>query len=234
MKAVFFDLDGTLLPMDQEVFTRGYFRELTKCVAPHGYDPKQLVDAVWKSTAAMVRNDGKASNYDVFWRTFSGIYGKKAYSDIQYFDAFYENEFNTVKELCGHNAQAAETVRFLKSRGITLVLASNPIFPAVAQRARMRWAGIDPEDFAYITSYENSHYCKPDPKYYSEILSVVGLSASDCVMVGNDAVEDTAAESVGISMFMLTDCLINGDNRDISAYRRGGYAELKEFLTESL
>lgn len=231
MKAVFFDLDGTLLPMDQEVFTRAYFRELTACLAPHGYEPRELIDAVWKSTAAMIKGGGKRTNSDVFWRTFSDIYGKKAYSDIQYFDAFYQNEFERAKTVCGYNAKAAETVRTLKSKGITLVLASNPIFPAVAQKARMRWAGVDPDDFAYITSYENSHYCKPDPRYYSEILSKLGLAASDCVMVGNDATEDAAAESVGISVFLLTDCLINNENKDISKYERGGYDALDKFLS---
>jgi len=37
----FIDLDGTLLPMDNDEFTRGYFRLLTLKLAPHGYDPKQ-------------------------------------------------------------------------------------------------------------------------------------------------------------------------------------------------
>ena len=53
-----FDLDGTLLPMDQEAFTTGYFKLLTKKLAPHGYEPKSLVDAIWAGTAAMVKNDG--------------------------------------------------------------------------------------------------------------------------------------------------------------------------------
>ena len=40
---ILFDLDGTLLPMDQEVFTRAYFRRLAEKLAPRGYDPEQLV-----------------------------------------------------------------------------------------------------------------------------------------------------------------------------------------------
>ena len=54
---VLFDLDGTLLPMDQDLFTKGYFKLLAAKLAPYGYEPKQLIDAVWAGTAAMLKND---------------------------------------------------------------------------------------------------------------------------------------------------------------------------------
>ena len=41
IKAVLFDLDGTLLPMDEEIFIKDYFEGLTKKISPHGYDPDQ-------------------------------------------------------------------------------------------------------------------------------------------------------------------------------------------------
>ena len=40
---VLFDLDGTLLPMDQEVFVKDYFGRIAAKVAPAGYDPKRLI-----------------------------------------------------------------------------------------------------------------------------------------------------------------------------------------------
>ena len=36
LKAVLFDLDGTLLPMDQEVFIQSYFKHLARLLAPLG------------------------------------------------------------------------------------------------------------------------------------------------------------------------------------------------------
>ena len=39
---VFFALDGTLLPMDLEVFVKDYLGRIAAKLAPHGYDPKQL------------------------------------------------------------------------------------------------------------------------------------------------------------------------------------------------
>ena len=49
-------------------------------------------------------------------------------------------------------------------------------------------------------------------------------------MVGNDAREDTAAEQVGMKVFLLTDCLINKDGKDISAYPQGSFEQLMDYV----
>ena len=58
IKVILFDLDGTLLPMDQNAFVKAYFGPLAKKLAPRGYDPEKLIDAIWKGTAATVKNNG--------------------------------------------------------------------------------------------------------------------------------------------------------------------------------
>ena len=89
LTTILFDLDGTLLPMDQEAFTTGYFKLLAKKLAPHGYEPKSLVDAIWTGTAAMVKNDGSRTNEQAFWEKFSTIYGaEKARADEPLFEDF--------------------------------------------------------------------------------------------------------------------------------------------------
>ena len=231
IKTVLFDLDGTLLPMDQDVFTRGYFSLLTKKMAPRGYDAKGLVDAVWAGTAAMVKNDGGQSNEAVFWRSFAGVFGEKALADRPLFDEFYGGEFQRAREFCGYQPLAAETVRAMKAAGVRVVLATNPIFPAVGTRTRIRWTGLEPEDFALCTTYENSRFCKPNLNYYRDILDALGCPAQECLMVGNDAAEDMVAEKLGMKVFLLTDCLINREGKDLSAYPRGGFEQLMEFWT---
>lgn len=66
IKNILFDLDGTLLPMDQDKFANGYFSRLVKKLAPFGYEPKKTVDGIWAGTAAMVKNDGKRTNEEAF------------------------------------------------------------------------------------------------------------------------------------------------------------------------
>lgn len=232
IKNILFDLDGTLLPMDQDKFAKGYFGRLVKKLTPLGYDPQKTIDGIWAGTAAMVKNNGEITNEEAFWRKFTELFGKKALDDKPVFDEFYRVEFGEVKDDCGFNPAAATAVRALKERGFRLVLATNPIFPSLATESRIKWAGLDKSDFELYTSYEESHYCKPNPKYYEEVLKKLSLDPSECLMVGNDAEEDTAAEKLGIKVFLLTDCLINKKGRDISAYPNGGFDALLKYIEE--
>ena len=53
-------------------------------------------------------------------------------------------------------------------------------------------------------------------------------------MVGNDAAEDMVAEETGMEVFLLTDCLINKEGKDITRYRRGSFDRLMQLVTEEL
>lgn len=234
LKAVLFDLDGTLLPMDQDVFVKAYFGGISKKLAPHGYDPKELIGAIWQGTVAMIKNNGEKTNEEVFWNTFKGIYGEECLKDTTHFDKFYEENFDDVKAVCGFNPKSAETVNALKAKGVRVILATNPIFPRIATEKRIAWAGLRPEDFELFTSYECISYSKPNPAYYKEILSRLGLSAEECLMVGNDVGDDMVAESLGMKVFLLTDCLINKDEKDISVYKNGDFDELNKYINEIL
>ncbi len=231
ISTVLFDLDGTLLPMDQEVFTQAYFSRLAAKLAPHGYPAGQLIPAIWEGVKAMVQNDGSRPNEQAFWERFAAIFGEHVYGDIPIFESFYENEFNGAREVCGFEPRAAEVVDLLAKGGRQLILASNPIFPAVAQSSRMRWAGVDPALFSYITSYENSRFCKPDPAYYTEIAEKCGFDPSAALMVGNDVREDGAARRAGMQVFILTGCLIDAEGR-LDDFPHGDYAELFRFLAQ--
>lgn len=233
IKAVLFDLDGTLLPMDQDEFTKTYFKLLAKKMAAHGYKAESLIDAIWSGTAAMVKNDGSCTNEQAFWNRFSDIYGKQALEDMPIFNEFYQNEFQKAREVCGFTQESAELVRNLKAKGIRVALATNPIFPSIATQSRIRWAGLQPEEFELYTTYENIGYCKPNPAYYIEIAKRMEVNPKDCLMVGNDAVEDIAALKAGMKVFLLTDCIVNKKNVDISAYPNGGFPELKRFLADA-
>ncbi len=229
-----FDLDGTLLPMDQEEFTKGYFELLAEKMSAYGYEKKQLVNSVWKGTAAMVNNAGDVSNEEAFWRKFAEIYGEKALSDKALFNQFYEKEFQSARDFCGCDPKAAETVRKIKQMGLRIILATNPIFPRSAVESRIRWAGLAPSDFEWITTYENSRYCKPNPKYYNEILSKMNLHPEESLMIGNDVTEDMIARKVGMNVFLLTDCLINKEREDINQYPRGSFEQLLNYIEKAI
>ena len=232
LKAILFDLDGTLLPMDQDAFVNYYFGLLCRKMQPYGYEPEALVKAVWGGTAAMVKNDGSCTNEEAFWRYFLGIYGEAAREHIPVFEEFYAKEFQQARAVCGFAPKAAEVLALIKERGLRRILATNPLFPAIATQSRVRWAGLSPEDFEFITTYENSSTCKPNPDYYREILQKRALEPQDCLMVGNDVGEDMVARTLGMQVFLLTDCLINKEGAELSRWPHGGFDELTAFLRE--
>lgn len=234
IKAIFFDLDGTLLPMDQEVFVNTYLGGLAKVLAPRGYEPKAVATALWKGTKDMMKNDGTARNDEVFWRGFSEILGDDIRKEEPLLDKFYEGDFQLVKNVCGYTDRSKKLVDGLRARGLTVVLATSPLFPNVATESRIRWAGLEPTDFAYVTTYENSYYCKPNPIYYVDLAKKMGLAPEEVLMVGNDVGDDMVAETVGMKVFLLTDCLINKAERDLSDFPHGDFDALEKYLEEIL
>lgn len=227
---VLFDLDGTLLPMDQDRFLGAYFSLLSKKLAPRGFEPKPLMDAIWDGIRAMIRNDGSKSNEAVFWDVFVQHFGRQVVEEMPYFDEFYHTEFRHVRQSCGFKEEAAQAIAILKEKGIPAILATNPVFPSIATENRIRWAGLEPSDFALYTTYENSRFCKPNLDYYREILTMHGLRAEECLMVGNDVDEDMITRELGMEVFLLTDCLINRHNTDITQFPHGGFPELINYL----
>lgn len=227
---ILFDMDGTLLPMDIDEFTEGYFKLLLKKFVPMGYDKDLLVKAVWAGTHEMYNNNGVRPNVDRFWDEFSYVMGKDMLEEKPIFDCFYENEFDGVKDFCGYNPEVRELVEKVRAAGFRTAVATNPIFPLVAMRKRLEWAGLDPDGFELITAYENSRYCKPNPAYFADTAARLGVDPEWCLMVGNDATEDLACDKIGMDVFILTDHLLNRDNVDISEFPHGNLKDLEKYI----
>jgi FMN phosphatase YigB (HAD superfamily) len=229
MNTFIFDLDGTLLPMpSQELFLDTYFKALSMKMVPLGFDAKELVKAVWTGTMSMIGNDGAMTNEDRFWETFCKLMGQNGRELETIFTDFYGNEFTEAKSTTFAHPHAKECVKLLKEKGYGIALATNPLFPRIATRARIQWAGLDPEDFDWITTYENSSYCKPNLEYYKEVLRNIGKEPQECIMVGNDVKEDMVAANLGMETYLLKDCLICAKEDDISKFEQGNFDDLLE------
>ena len=114
IKAVCFDLDGTLLPLDVDEFCKHYFGMLARHMAPFGYDPKALIGGIMAGTKAMHKNDGTRTNEQAFWDEFCKIFGEDARNDERKFAAFYETEFDKARAACGFDPASAPAVRACK------------------------------------------------------------------------------------------------------------------------
>ena len=231
IKAVCFDLDGTLLPLDVDEFCKHYFGMLARHMAPYGYDPGALIGGIMTGTKAMNKNDGSRTNEQAFWDEFCKIFGEDARKDERKFAAFYENEFDKARAACGFDPNAAPALRACKELGLRVCVATSPLFPKIATRKRLQWAGIDPAEVEFYTTYEDCHYCKPSLGYYREVLARLGLAPEECLMVGNDVREDMVARELGMHVFLLlNDYLLNKDNADITALPRGNFDDLLAYV----
>lgn len=238
-KVILFDLDGTLLPMDQDKFTQACFHTLLKKLAELGLpaqtpeEQKALGGAIWAGTHAMMKNDGSITNEERFFTTFSSLIGKDVSLLKPSLNDFYQNEFNEVSTVCGTNPLIPKIIATLKEKGYRVAVATNPLFPLRANEARLSWAGLSLSDFEFCTCYENSSYCKPTLEYYKSILSVLKVTPEECIMVGNDVKEDMVTRELGMDVFLITDCLLNVENRDITEYPHGSWHDFEKYI-ESL
>jgi HAD superfamily hydrolase (TIGR01549 family) len=232
MNTVLFDLDGTLLPMDQDEFVQAYFKELAGKGGALGYDPQKMVQAVLDGFEAMVRNDGTVTNEKLFWEIFKEAFGADVHSHVSDFERFYANEFRRVKNVVHPTPLAEQYISILRGKGYRIILATNPVFPRVATLERIRWAGMDPHDFDLITTYEDFHFAKPNLAYYQEIVDMIGKEPQDCIMIGNDVQEDMCAARLGMDTFLVTDDLINTTGEDISSYTHGDRQVLLDFIKD--
>ncbi len=199
MKAFLFDLDGTLLLSDEEIFYNRYF-ELVGQEFKDMVNSKELIDAIQEIIENMIFDGEDENNYQRFMGKISQKFGKKALEFEKRFDTFYSNNFKLLKPLTKPNDRLINHMRAL--HGVK-VLATNPIFPEIAIKERMKWAALDDNDFALVTFMENSHYLKPNPKYFLEICEKIKVDPQNCTMMGNDPKLDGACEKVGIKFVLV-------------------------------
>lgn len=229
INAFLFDLDGTLLPMEMEMFEKEYFMKLAYRLSSH-FEPSELVKYVWHSTNKMIRNTGGTkTNKEVFFEDFASITGKDMSILQPIFDNFYLNEFKELRSITKSHLIVIKTIELLISKGYEIVVATNPIFPMQAIRERIKWTGLDEKVFKYITCFEEMHYCKPNVEFYQEVLNVINKKPQECIMVGNDAQEDLAASQVGIKTFLVEEYLINREDSLPYCDYRGNYNDLYDF-----
>ena len=233
-KNFLFDLDGTLLPMDMKKFVDIYVAAFCKTLSPvTKIESKPLMDSIWASVAAMARNDGDCLNETLFWRTLNARCKRDMRIFSDNFDNFYRGESSVCRAATRLQPLSRITVDYIKQHGGNLIVATNPVFPKSATYTRIEWAGLNPNDFSYITTYDNSSACKPNLNYFEEICSVCGIRPEESIMIGNDVDEDMISSRLGFDTFLVTDCLLNRSDKSLTLFRHGDFEDLFDFIQDS-
>lgn len=233
-RAVCFDLDGTLLPMDIDEFMQAYFKRIAAFMGERGHDPERFMAALKAGTKQMAVHDGSQTNEEAFWGEFGRAYGIRDTAELddmhRLADQFYGEDFGHIGDGFRADPAAARVVRKLTEKGYPLVLTTMPMFPRRAVEHRLRWAGVDPALFARITTYENSHAVKPKQTYYAENLAAMGLDGADVLMVGNNTMEDLSFLDLGVDAYLITDWLLDPVDFDLSTVKHGSMADFEAWV----
>ncbi|MFW5789873.1 MAG: HAD family hydrolase [Halanaerobiaceae bacterium] len=208
---ILFDLDGTLLPMDMDNFLEKYFVALGSHFS-NQVDKKKFIDSLLKATGSMIKNDGELTNKEVFIKEFFRMLPELNHEEtLESFDEFYSQKFPFLGDNINKDPKTVKAIEILKANNKSLILATNPVFPIEAVESRLKWIGLSPDHFDFITSYGNMHYCKPNLYYYQEILDKMEISSENSLMVGNDEKEDMIAGELGIDKILIKDNLKESD-----------------------
>ncbi len=219
-----FDLDGTLLGLDVRRFLPRYLNAMTGHLRPL-LPPDVARRRIEAGIAAMLAPHPGVTNAQAFRSAFvpqGDPLGLEARAM-----GFYTAGFEELRVETEPVPLARAVVTAARERGYTLAVVTDPLYPRVAMEARIRWSGLDPAEFAEITAFERYDAVKPDPRFYAEVLRVLGAEATSAWMIGNDAVRDLAAARVGIRTFLVEGPYTVGEG---AGDRSGTVAALLEWI----
>ena len=229
IRTLLFDLDGTLLPMDQKRFMEAYLGAFAGKCKQLSLPVPLALEALDNGFKAMLANDGSMTNEKRFWKEFSTVLGFSVEDRIGDFIRFYSEEFTRLNIVAARNVLSRQFVETVRADGYRTVLATTPVFPRPGTLERLNWAGVDPSYFELITTYEDFSYAKPNLGYYNEIMDKLAVDPEQCLMIGIDVEEVMVAKQLGMDVFLVTDWLINPKGLDISEYKRGSLREAFDY-----
>lgn len=235
LKAVLFDLDGTLLRVQMTEFIPRYISGLARqCAA--AVAPKKFEQAMLSAIRSLIRfsGDGETTNEQ---RLFAMLAQQLAVPETvlrQAVESYRQNGLAELQPLVKEIPLATVILKECLQRQIPLVLATNPVFPEFMINARLQWAGLADLSFNYLTSYENSCYCKPQPGYFTAIAEQLGVAPEQCLMVGNDTQHDLAAHAVGMQTFLVDTWIVEREGASWPCEQRGDHLQLQQFLRKRL
>ncbi len=235
LKAVLFDLDGTLLRVQMAAFISCYVDGLAACCADL-VTPKTFQQAMLGSIRMLVQCDGNGRETNER-RVFSTLQERLAVPEKllrERFDQYRRERVSELQPLVKPIPLARVILEECRQHGVQLVLATNPVFPRFMIDARLEWGELKGQSFCHLTCFENSRFCKPHAGYFQEILSQLQLNPEQCLMVGNDTQHDLAAAAVGMPTFLVDTWIVERDGPDWPCPQRGDHAALQTYLRDLL
>jgi len=234
IQAVLFDLDGTLLQVEMSAFIPRYVAGLAGCfddlIVPKKFN-RAFLNGIRELFVGSTAGDTNEERLLAVLQNDLAITREEFRLRLA---RFRDEGADDLADLVSGIPEAKKVVELCRSRGLKLVLATNPVFPMFMIDARKRWSGLDETSFDHVSSFENSRYCKPRQAYFEEVAEAIGVAAEQCLMVGNDSNHDLAATSAGMTTYLVDTYLVERPGRRWPSDYRGNHSELLTFLRNHL
>lgn len=216
IETVLLDLDNTMVMFDETAFYLRYMERITPFFADL-VPADQFRDRLLQAIRDLRLNNGDITNRDQFLDVFCQDLDHRRHEIWQRYLDFYLSEYEKIPVQAARPDGLEQVLDQLAAWNLRLVVATNPIFPEIAQEKRMSWVGLDPARFSLTTHIDNMRFVKPRMEYYQQICAMISAAPDTCLMVGNDAVNDMVAGTAGLKTFMSTEAGII----DYSAVTKG-------------
>ncbi len=208
IKAVLLDLDNTLLSNPDRAFTVEYLR-LADNFFFKRWQIESFSQLMIKAVKAMTSNtDFTRSNTEIRIQTLSNLTHIPLDELQRGLDSFYELDYPKLKNCVKKVETVNALLDYLNACDLAVVIATNPLYPPHAIQQRLQWAGLPSnfEAYAYVSHTDNSHFTKPNPAYYAEIIARVGVEPDETIMVGDSPRNDIhPAQTLGLHTFYIND-----------------------------
>jgi FMN phosphatase YigB (HAD superfamily) len=198
------DLDDTLLDTNLDAFVPAYFQVLSQHLAAHAAPARMLRALIQGMNLMNESEDPTKTLEEIFDVDFYPALGVSKQDLAEHIDRFYEEIFPALGERTRRRPEAVSFVEWAFSRGWRVAIATDPLLPRKATYHRLRWAGLDPEKFELVSTFEHFHFSKTHPAFYAEVLGRLGWPEGPILMVGNDVNRDLLpAHRLGLKTFFV-------------------------------
>lgn len=200
---VFIDLDGTLLAGRPFFFPFAVIRALLRSFWSRlGW---QAIPVCARMIFAQIQNKENLplTNYERAIQAGAAASGLNRAEIEELLWNFYDREFPKCRPLTRPVRGAAAAIEALWNNGIPLALVTNPIWPRSVIEERLRWAGIDPGRFLWISHSGEMSHAKPSVEFYRECLRRSDCRAHQVMMIGDSERKDGPARELGICTIIL-------------------------------
>lgn len=190
LKALLLDLDGTLIDIDGDRFLEEYIERAAGWMEPL-VAPERFSQAVWTAAIPlMVTPHPGVSNKSVLWDALSKALEVPGDRLLAHFEEqLHPDRLKGILPGGQARAGAQELVELAGHLGLKRVVATMPIYPEVVVRERLARGGLADIPWDFIAT-EEMDAVKPHPEYWEAVVRAAGVSAEECLVVGDDFFRD--------------------------------------------